>query len=101
MPAVNLSKQAKQDLLAIWTYIVAEDPKAADRVLDTLNERISLLVENPLLGPRRPHIAPELRYLVSRNYLILYRADAHHFEIVRVLHGARNLSALFNDDDTP
>lgn len=56
------------------------------------------LAEYPLLGPARPDIAPDLRYLVSGNYLVLYRVRSESVEVVRVLHGARNLKALFEDE---
>ena len=64
-----------------------------------LNEKIGLLADHPLLGPARPDIAPDLRYLISDNYLLLYRVLPESVEIVRALHGARNLSALFRDDE--
>ena len=98
MPRVTLSKQAKQDLRSIWSYIAQENPRAADHVLDTLDDAVGLLADNPQLGPARPDIAPELRYLVSGNYLILYREVTKGAEVVRVLHGARNLSAIFRED---
>jgi toxin ParE1/3/4 len=98
MPEVTLSNQARQDLIAIWEYIAENNFAAADRVLDTLDERMQLLADHPLLGPARPDIARDLRYLVSENYLILYRVLPDVVEIVRVLHGARNLQALFRDD---
>jgi toxin ParE1/3/4 len=100
MPDITVTKQAKQDLLSIWSYIADDNPSAADKLLDTLNKRIGTLADHPLLGPARPDIAPDLRYLVSLDYLILYRVRKDAVEIVRVLHGARNLSALFKDDET-
>jgi toxin ParE1/3/4 len=99
MAEVTLSNQARQDLLAIWEYIAEDNFAAADRVLDTLDERMQLLADQPFLGPARPDIARDLRYLVSENYLILYRVTGDVAEIVRVLHGARNLRALFKDDE--
>ena len=36
-----------------------------------------------------------MRYLPVGNYLILYRTVAGAIEIVRVLHGARDLHAIF------
>ena len=98
MPEVTLSNQARQDLFAIWEYIAEDNSAAADRVLDTLDARMQLLADHPLLGPARPDIARDLRYLVSENYLILYRVLDDVVDIVRVLHGARNLRALFKDD---
>ena len=62
-------------------------------------KKCGLLAENPKLGAARPDIAPEVRYLTVGNYLILYRELSNSVEIVRVLHGARNLEAIFHKDD--
>ena len=99
MPAIRLSVAARQDLLAIWDYIATDNMAAADRVLDALDARMQLLTDHPLLGPSRPDIAPDLRYLVSDNYLILYHVLPDAVEIVRILHGAWNLTAIFTDTD--
>jgi toxin ParE1/3/4 len=98
MAEVTLTQQAREDLMAIWAYVADDNPSAADRVLDTLDARMMRLAEYPLLGPARPDIAPDLRYLVSGNYLVLYRVRSESVEVVRVLHGARNLKALFEGD---
>jgi len=100
MPDITVTKQAKQDLIEIWVYVADNNPAAAEKLLDTLNKKIGMLADHPLLGPARPDIAPDLRYLISGNYLILYRVIGDSVEIVRVLHGARNLSALFRGDET-
>jgi len=101
MPAITLTVAARQDLLAIWAYIATDNVAAADRVLDTLDARMQRLADHPLLGPARLDIAPDLRYLVSDNYLILYRILPDAVEIVRILHGARNLNAIFTDNIDP
>jgi toxin ParE1/3/4 len=56
------------------------------------------LANNPLLGPERPDVAPGLRFLVAGSYLILYRTLDTGVEIVRVLHGARDVNGLFAAD---
>lgn len=99
MHDVTISKQARQDLIAIWEYIADDNPASADRLLDTLDARINRLAEHPLLGPARPDIRRDLRYLVCDNYLVLYRVLDDAVEVVRVLHGARNLTAIFKDTD--
>ena len=71
---------------------------AADRVLDTLNDQLTLLSAHPHLGRERPDIAPGLRYCISNNYLVLYRVIEEKVDIIRVLHGARNLPVLFEDE---
>ena len=68
---------------------------AADRWLDTIEAKLSLIADNPLLGAARPDIAPELRYHAVGNYLLLYRSVSGGIEVVRVVHGARDLLNLF------
>ncbi|MBF0154694.1 MAG: type II toxin-antitoxin system RelE/ParE family toxin [Magnetococcales bacterium] len=79
----------ENDLLSIWRYIAKDNPKAADRLLIELDEKCAILADNPLLGPSRSDIAPDLRYFPVGRYVILYREATHGVEIVRILHGAR------------
>lgn len=85
---------AKQDLLEIWAYIAEDNPNAADKLLDTINETCALLAANPKLGQARPDIATSMRYLPLKNYLILYHEQATGIQVVRVIHGSRDLNAL-------
>lgn len=95
MAAVYFTRRARQDLIDIWLHIAADDPGAADRVLDRLELAATNLTENPRMGPARGDIRPDLRYLVSDTYLILYRIAEDGVEIVRVVHGRRDLFGLF------
>lgn len=94
-PIVRRTAQADEDLMDLWVYIAQDNPKAADRLLDEIEDKFGLLSEQPRLGPARPDIAPELRYVPVGRYLILYREIADGIEVVRVVHGARRLSHLF------
>jgi plasmid stabilization system protein ParE len=47
---------------------------------------------NPHMGPARSDIAKELRYHPVGNYLLLYRIISGGIELVRVVHGARDLA---------
>ena len=73
MAAVYFTRRARHDLIDIWLQIATDDPSAADRVLDGLEQAATNLTENPRMGPARGDIRPDLRYLVSDTYLILYR----------------------------
>lgn len=95
MAILRRTAQAEEDLVEIWVYIAQDNPVAADRVLDDLDAKCIMLAENPHLGPARPDIAPELRYLPVGRYLVLYREIAQGIELVRVAHGARRLADLF------
>lgn len=89
------SPAAETDLIEIWLNIANDSRLAADRFLDTIAQRILQLATFPESGPRRPDIGAEVRALTIGNYLVLYRITEKHIEIVRVLHGARDVSALF------
>ena len=95
MPRVFFTRAAREDLIGIWTHIAADDPAAADRVLDRLDAATAHLTENPQMGPARDDIRPGLRYLVSGSYLLLYRVVGDDIEIVRAVHGRRDLYGLF------
>ena len=94
MRRITRTPRARQDLIDIWTWIAADNPEAADRLLDLIDEKLQLLAEHPRLGPERPDIAPDVRVFPIRRYLILYRERARHIEIVRVVHGMRRLDRI-------
>ena len=83
MPRVFFTRAARDDLIDIWTHIAEDDPTAADRVLDRLDEVASHLADNPQMGPARDDIRPGLRYLVSGSYLLLYRIDGDTLKLAR------------------
>ena len=97
MPTIKRTARAEEDLIDIWLYIAHEDVHAADRLLDEIEGKFHLLANQSALGPARPDIAPGLRYLPVRRYLILYREITGGIEVVRVVHGARDIQVLMPD----
>jgi len=93
LPVVR-SPAAEDDLTEIWLTIALESPRAADRFIDTIGFRIRQLAIFPDSGPARPDIAPEARALTVGKYLVLYRHNAQNVEILRVVHGARDITTL-------
>lgn len=61
--------------------------------MDTLERRWDLLTLHPFSGAPREDIAPGIRHLVVGEYLTLYRVGEDSVEILRVLHGRRNIEA--------
>jgi toxin ParE1/3/4 len=94
MSRIRITPLADQDLVAIWYFIAQDDPVAADRLLDLLGQKYKILADNPHMGPARPDIAKKLRYYPVGNYLLLYRVIPDGIELVRVVHGARDLRHL-------
>ncbi len=91
MAIARITSKAAQDLIDIGSFIAEHDVRAADRLLDTFDSKCRLLADHPELGALREDLAPRLRFLPFGNYLIFYRAISEGIEIIRVLHGARDL----------
>lgn len=82
---------ADEDLIDIWTSIAADNPGAADRVLDAIERRWQQLAQHPHSGMAREDIAPGIRHLIAGQYLTLYRITGDNIEIIRVIHGRRKI----------
>ncbi|MBN9551864.1 MAG: type II toxin-antitoxin system RelE/ParE family toxin [Alphaproteobacteria bacterium] len=93
LPIVR-SPAVEDDLTNIWLSIAKGSPRAADHFLDAIAERILQLAIFPESGPRRPDIGADTRALTIGNYLILYRLAADRIDVVRIAHGARDISTL-------
>ncbi|MFN3076965.1 MAG: type II toxin-antitoxin system RelE/ParE family toxin [Alphaproteobacteria bacterium] len=96
MPPIVRSRLARRDLLEIWEYIAADRSSAADRVLCEIAAKIALLETTPLLGTSRDELSPGLRSLPVSNHIVFYRHGTGVVEIVRVLHGARDVTRLLS-----
>lgn len=95
MKSVVLAPAARGDLLEIWPFIARENPVAADRILDRLEAAIHRLGDRPGLGHRRPDLtSAPVRFWSVLGYVIVYRGEAPPIQIVRVLHGARDIERL-------
>ena len=95
MPQIRKRPQAEADLEDIWWQIAQENPDAADRLLDSIDERCTTLAHFPSLGTSRDALLPNLRSLPVGNYLVFYLPVADGIEVVRVLSGMRDIDALF------
>jgi toxin ParE1/3/4 len=95
MSVIVKRPQAEADLDEIWWYIAQDNPDAADRMLDRIEERCTALAQFPLMGISRDELLPSLRSLPVGNYLIFYLPLEDGIEIVRVLPGMRDIDALF------
>ncbi|MGO8765667.1 MAG: type II toxin-antitoxin system RelE/ParE family toxin [Limisphaerales bacterium] len=56
--------------------------------------RFSKLAVMPLMGRQREELSPRLRSFPVSRYVIFYRPMENGVEIVRALHGARDLPSL-------
>ena len=92
-----LAPVARLDLAEIWEYYAIElrNSDTADRIRDEIFAAFRALAQTPGMGHFRSDLAKEpLRFWHVRSYLIIYRSEKRPIEIVRVLHGARNVQAV-------
>lgn len=92
--AVVFAPAAEIDLEEIWYHIALNAPGTADRIVDNIRKRCDQLSVFPDSGPSRREIAADARSLNEGRYVILYRIFETTIEIVRVVHGARDLTSF-------
>lgn len=102
MPHVVRTQACDEDLLSIAVYIARDNLSAANTLIELFDQKFALLAEYPKLGRVRPELGRHARSMPVGNYLIIYRDLADRLEILRILHGARDLPAtLGNIEDEP
>jgi toxin ParE1/3/4 len=99
MASYRLRQPAEEDLLSLWSYRAEHGPASATALMRSFHQQFLLLAEYPQLGQARPDIRPELRSFPLKRHLIFYRQIPDGVEIVRVVHGSRDLGALFEPGD--
>lgn len=81
---------ARRDLIEIHRHIAADNPAAADRMIERIRAAVSRLKDFPESASPRPDIAPGLRGLSVGAYTVYHQVEADHVTVVRVLHAARD-----------
>jgi toxin ParE1/3/4 len=94
---VTKTARAEQDLEEIWFYVALDNVAAADALLDDFENSCRLLATQPGMGRAREELANELRSFPVRRYVLFYRPLADGVEVVRVLHGARDVTAIADE----
>ncbi len=89
---------AEQDLEVIGDYIARDNPAQAVAFVGELREKCRRIADNPLGYRERPELAPGLRSCAHGNYVIFFDALPDVVEVVRVLHGARDLPTMLSED---
>lgn len=94
---VRRSDRAEHDLDEIFAYVAADSLSAAERLIVRLEAAEERLGEYPQLAAARDEFRLGLRIWPIGSYLILYRTSPDAVEIIRILHGARDLGEALED----
>ena len=96
MKQYTLTEEADNDLIELWLHISQDDLDVADRLLANFVKKFELLAAQPRMGRLRPEFATHLRSFIEGRYVIFYRLVPDGIEIVRIIHGARDMGTIFH-----
>lgn len=89
-----LSGKARNDLADIWDYVAIHNESAADKLIDSLTQRLRQLGAHPYIGRARNDLRTGYRSITEGEYLIFYRLERPHVRVARIVHGKRYLPKL-------
>jgi plasmid stabilization system protein ParE len=96
----QLSKQAQRDLAAVYRDIARENPVAAARLLEELDDKINALARSGYTGVARDWLSPGLRAFPFKNRCIYFRVSGSAMRVIRVIHGRQEVTPeLFENED--
>ena len=102
MPRILRRVPAKRDIIEHFVFIAeAGGLETAERFLDSVSNTLEELARMPRMGVLRRFRNPSFgdvrmwRVKDFRKYLIFYRLLGDGIEVLRVLHGARDIESLF------
>lgn len=89
------SPEARADLSEIWGYYAKVGGRnRADNIVRAISDASRLIEDHPLAGRTRDEIRPGLRSIAAHPHVIFYRLRGDVAEIVRILHGKRDLEDI-------
>jgi toxin ParE1/3/4 len=94
---IVIRPRALDDLGEIWAYIAEDSPVHADAFAARIDRKFHALARQPGMGRARPELNKDLRSLAVGRHVIFYLPLSNGIEVVRVLHGARDIEAEFQD----
>ncbi|MEI9895940.1 MAG: type II toxin-antitoxin system RelE/ParE family toxin [Chthoniobacter sp.] len=92
MPQILRTRASRSDYDEIWSYIAVRDLAAADRVVDQFDATLKVIASTPHIGRKVDELASGLRSFPLGNYLIFYRPIEDGIQLIRLLHGAREIT---------
>ncbi|MGE0131804.1 MAG: type II toxin-antitoxin system RelE/ParE family toxin [Blastocatellales bacterium] len=103
MNNVHKREQAKRDLEETFVFIGERDLDTGLDFLFAAEQTFELLANMPLIGSQRRSRSSKLRDVRQfpvkgyKDYLIFYLPTDNGIEVLRVLHGRRDIEAIFEE----
>ena len=102
--SVWITPRAHRDIVELATFIGRENLQAADRFFDQVDQLCDLLATTPMVGSHFSVANPRLQGMrvlqvpTFPNHLAFFMPVDGGVRVVRVLHGARDFSAVFGQE---
>jgi toxin ParE1/3/4 len=96
--AHRVAPRAEADLDDIWLYVSKDSGSmdVATRLIDSITDRFLFLASFPYIGRTRDgDFGAGSRSVAVGEYVIVYCVEGTDVSILRVVHGRRDLEALF------
>ncbi|MGA0201318.1 MAG: type II toxin-antitoxin system RelE/ParE family toxin [Prochlorotrichaceae cyanobacterium] len=97
MTRYQISPIASRDLETIVDYFLEKSVDAGEQFIQDFNQKCVYLTQFPFFGRSYQDVAPELRGIPLRGYVIFYKVVDNGIVIVRVLSGYRDFKSLFGE----
>jgi plasmid stabilization system protein ParE len=96
MKRFRLAPEARHDIEELWAFIARDNIRAAAQVRTAIRDACRRLAQRPYIGHRREDLTTreDVRFWPVYSYLIVYRPHTRPLEILRVLHGNRNVMSI-------
>ncbi len=91
-----ISPEADKDLDEIWLHIAQDHEPAADKMILKIFDAVDQLVRMPLIGRGRSELHSLVRSYAVTPYVIFYIPTESVIQIVRILHGARDIEEILH-----
>lgn len=96
---LTITPLAELDLESIADYIAADNLARALVFIEELRGQCQRIARNPDGYRRRPELGSDMRSCAYGNYVIFFATSDNEVSVIRVLHGARDISTLFGDEE--
>lgn len=101
---IDVAQEARRDILRCMRYLANENANMPERFLKAFEKTCKTLLDMPRMGREKNYGHVSLRGVREfpivrfQKYLVYYRENKGKLEVVRVLHGARDLPAIFAEE---
>jgi toxin ParE1/3/4 len=99
VPRILRTRESRVDYEEIWDYVAPRDLAAADRLIDHFDATLNVIASAPDMGRKVEELAPNLRSFPVGSYLIFYRPIEDGIQLIRIIHGARDITPEYFVED--